>query len=523
MNHIDQSVSAQPAGAEEAPAQATAASALTRRTFLGSAAVALGVLTNVPSLHGANGRAAASAKAASGAGHSQFPEDFAWGAATAAYQVEGAANEDGRKPSVWDTFSHTPGRTQNGDTGDVACGHYHRFEDDVKLMADLGIGHYRFSIAWPRIVPDGRGAVNQKGLDFYSRLVDSLLKYGITPHATLFHWDSPQALEDRYGSWRSREMARDFADYCSVTVRHLGDRIAHWITMNEISCFTYAGYGVGSLPSKAPGTLVESAKQVQQTVHHALLAHGMACQAIRAASRVKPQVSVACNNDYYVPVIETPENIAAAYKACFAGQHNSTILTPILTGQYRPETLAALGANAPDIANGDLTIIGQPLDSIGLNIYTGSYVRAAANPVGYEVLPIPRNYPNMSLSWLNILPESIYWAIRSIGEGMGRKDLPIVITENGCASDDEVTNEGEIIDSSRIMYLRSHLRNVQRAIAEGYPVKGYFQWSLLDNFEWSEGYSKRFGITHVDYETQKRTPKMSYHWYRQVIRENRIL
>jgi len=241
----------------------------------------------------------------------RFPEGFWWGAATAAYQVEGAAAEDGRKPSVWDTFSHTPGRTYGGDTGDVACDHYHRYEGDVKLMADLGVKHYRFSIAWPRIVPDGRGAVNEKGVDFYRRLVDTLLKHGITPHATLLHWDSPQALEDRYGSWRSREMAKDFADYVTATVKRLGDRIHYWMTINEIMCFTILGYGVGQVPQHAPGTVVNTRKEVQQTVHHALLAHGLAVQAIRAAAPGKCDVSLVENLESYVSA-----RTAARAKTC---------------------------------------------------------------------------------------------------------------------------------------------------------------------------------------------------------------
>ncbi len=217
-------------------------------------------------------------------GNECFPDDFRWGVATAAYQIEGAAAVDGRKPSVWDTFSQTAGRTRNGDTGDVACDHYHRFEEDVALMAELGVKHYRFGISWARIVPDGRGAVNERGVDFYRKLTDSLLRHGITPHVTLFHWDSPQALEDRYGSWRSREMADDFADYCTAIVQRLGDRIHHWMTINEILCFTYMGYGVKEVPPHAPGTLVRTRQEVLQTVHHALLAHGLGCQAIRAAS-----------------------------------------------------------------------------------------------------------------------------------------------------------------------------------------------------------------------------------------------
>jgi beta-glucosidase len=490
-----------------------------RRTFLTRTAglAALAAATGVPV---SVARANLTMKVSN---NNSFPTNFSWGAATAAYQIEGAAAEDGRKPSVWDTFSHTPGRVKNGDTGDVACDHYHRFEDDVKLMADLGIKHYRFSISWPRVMPDGRGEVNEQGVEFYSRLTDTLLKHSITPHATLFHWDSPQALEDIYGSWRSRDMAKDFADYCGQIVKRLGDRITNWMTINEIFCFTYLGYGVNEVPPHAPGTVVKSRKEVLQTVHHALLAHGLGCQAIRAATPKPAQVSLVVNYDSYVPVVETPENIEAAKRAFVAEEHNGTVLVPALTGHYNPVTLTTLGANAPDIQDGDMKTIAQPLDLLGYNVYTGSYVRAADNARGYEILPLPREYPKIYMPWLNFMPESLYWGVRMITDALGKKKLPIVISENGCATDDEVTSTGEVLDLTRVMYQRSYLRNAQRAVAEGYPLKGYFHWSLMDNFEWSWGYTRRFGMTYVDFKTQKRTPKQSFHWYQKAIQENRVV
>jgi beta-glucosidase len=490
-----------------------------RRTFLTRTAglAALAAATGVPV---SVARANLTMKVSN---NNSFPTNFSWGAATAAYQIEGAAAEDGRKPSVWDTFSNTPGRVKNGDTGDVACDHYHRFEDDVKLMADLGIKHYRFSISWPRVMPDGRGAVNEQGVQFYSRLTDTLLKHGITPHATLFHWDSPQALEDLYGSWRSRDMAKDFADYCGQIVKRLGDRITNWMTINEIFCFTYLGYGVNEVPPHAPGTVVKSRKEVLQTVHHALLAHGLGCQAIRAATPKPAQVSLVVNYDSYVPVVETPENIEAAKRAFVAEEHNGTVLVPALTGHYNPVTLTTLGANAPDIQDRDMKTIAQPLDLLGYNVYTGSYVRAADNARGYEILPLPREYPKIYMPWLNFMPESLYWGVRMITDALGKKNLPIVISENGCATDDEVTSTGEVLDLTRVMYQRSYLRNAQRAVAEGYPLKGYFHWSLMDNFEWSWGYTRRFGMTYVDFKTQKRTPKQSFHWYQKAIQENRVV
>lgn len=492
-----------------------------RRTFMSNvagtaaAAVAAGSATS-------HGSATAAASPDSGP-KSDFPRDWWWGAATASYQVEGAAGEDGRKPSVWDTFSKTPGRIKDSQSGDIACEHYHRFADDVKLMAELGIKHYRFSIAWPRIIPDGRGAVNEKGVDFYRRLVDTLLAQGITPHATLFHWDSPQALEDRYGSWRSREMAKDFADYCSATVQRLGDRVQHWMTINEIECFTFLGYGVKKVPQHAPGTVLETRKELFQVVHHALLAHGLGAQAIRAASPGKCQVSLVNNTASYVPWLETPEHIEAAKRAYVSQEVNGTIIVPALTGRYDPVTWAALGADAPDVQPGDLETIHQPLDAFGLNLYTGSYVRAADNARGYEVLPLPAGYPQMHMPWLNFLPESLYWAVRFTSEALGRKDLPIYISENGCAAADTVSSGGEVLDTNRILYLRSYLRNAKRALDEGYPLKGYFLWSLMDNFEWSWGYLRRFGITYVDYATQQRIPKLSFRWYQEVIRQNRVL
>ncbi len=453
----------------------------------------------------------------------KFPEDFEWGVATAAYQIEGAVNEGGRKLSVWDTFSATPGKVKNGDTGAIACDHYHRYPSDVELMAKLGVKHYRFSIAWSRIIPDGRGTVNEEGVDFYKRLVDCLHDNGITPHATLFHWDSPQALEDLYGSWLSREMAFDFADYVTAVVKRLGDRITHWMTINEIPCFTHMGYGVEVDPVHAPGKQVSNKKEVWQTSHHALLAHGMGCQAIRTESPKQCKVALVDNFGVTVPITESPSNIIAAKKAFHTNAQNGGIIFPALTGAYSPAMLDMLGKDAPEIQPGDLEIIHQPLDAIGLNIYTGTYVRAADNERGYEFLNFPSNYPRMNMPWLHILPESIYWGIRHIRETLGRDDLPVFISENGCAVDDEVNANGEIIDTDRIMYLRQYLKSAHRAINEGYPLKGYYQWSMMDNFEWSWGCSRRFGITYVDYSTQKRIPKASFDWYAECIRQNRVV
>ena len=452
-----------------------------------------------------------------------FPSDFQWGVATAAYQIEGAAQAEGRLPSVWDTFSALPERVLNGDTGKVACDHYHRYEEDVKLMADLGIKHYRLSLAWPRILPEGRGRVNTAGLDFYQRLIDRLLAYGITPHITLFHWDSPQALEERYGSWRSREMAKAFAEYVMVVVKALGDRVTHWMTLNEIFCFTHMGYGVNTTPPHAPGTRVASQKAVWQTSHHALLAHGLGCQAIRATSSQPCTVSLVDNFLATVPIAETPEHIAAAKAAFHTVGTNGGIIFPALTGGYSPALLEQLGDQAPEIEAGDLETIHQPLDALGFNVYSGVYVRAAENAVGYEVLPFPKGYPRLHMPWLHVVPESLYWGIRHVSETLQRPELPIFITENGCASQDEVTERGEVLDLDRIHYLRCYLQAAHRAVSESYPLRGYFLWSFMDNFEWAYGYDRRFGITYIDYATQQRIPKASFHWYKHCIAANRIM
>jgi len=446
-----------------------------------------------------------------------FPSDFQWGVATAAYQIEGATKADGRSPSVWDTFSAMPGRVLNGDTGAIACDHYHRYTDDIRLMAELGVRHYRLSIAWPRILPAGTGTPNAAGVDFYQRLVDTLLAHNITPHVTLFHWDSPQALEDRYGSWRSRQMAQDFADYATVVVKALGDRVTHWMTLNEIFCFTHLGYGVNQTPPHAPGNTVSAPKEVWQTSHHALLAHGLGCQAIRAASPRPCTVALVDNFLATVPLTATSDDIAAAQSAFLTVGTNGGIIFPALTGQYSPALLEHLGEQAPDIAPGDLEIIHQPLDALGFNVYSGVYVRATETPPGYEVLPFPPGYPRLHMPWLHVVPDSLYWGVRHVSETLRRPNLPIFISENGCAAQDAVSDRGEVLDLDRIHYLRQYLQAAHRAVSEGYPLRGYFLWSFLDNFEWAYGYDRRFGITYVDYATQQRFPKASFHWYKTCI------
>jgi beta-glucosidase len=461
-----------------------------------------------------------------------FPDQFQWGVATSAYQIEGATNEEGRSPSVWDQFRPSWQRLIDRPLGTYretrlrgaeGCDHYHRYRDDIQLIKALGTRHYRFSTSWCRIVPDGRGQVNPQGLDFYDRLVDHLLENHIEPLVTLFHWDSPQALETRYGSWQSREMAQDFADYASVVVAHLGDRVTRWVTLNELTCFTHLSYDAHKIPEHAPGTRVKTQREVWQTSHHGLLAHGLGVQAIRAASPQPCHIGIVDNPGITVPIAETPEHITAAQNAFPYQGGNGGMIYPMLTGAYHPGFLEQLGEDAPDIQPGDLKTIHQPIDFLGLNIYTGTHIRAADNAKGCDWIPTPSHYPRMHMPWLQIVPESLYWGIRHVSETLDRPDLPIYITENGCAANDRMNEVGEILDTDRILYLRQYLKTVHRAVTEGYPVKGYYLWSLLDNFEWSWGNSRRFGITHVDFKNQTRTPKESYRWYQAVIRSNQIL
>jgi beta-glucosidase len=441
----------------------------------------------------------------------QFPPNFLWGCATAAYQVEGAAAEDGRKPSDWDTFSHTPGKTFQGETGDVADDSYHLYKEDIKLLKSLGVGGYRFSISWSRIFPDGTGQPNPKGLDYYQRVVDELLKNNIAPYITLFHWDLPQALP---GGWQSRDTSKAFGDYAGYIAGKLSDRVSHFFTTNEFVCFTDLGYKTGRF---APGLKLPDA-QVNQVRHHAVLGHGLAVQAIRANAKNGTQIGLAENANVYVPVIETREQIEAARRA--TREENAPFLTAVMEGKYTDGYLEREGANAPKVEPGDMKIIGSPLDFVGLNVYTPEYVRADASPAGYVIEKRPSSFPRMASEWLYVGPEVIYWAVRNVSDIW--KPRALYITENGCSSDDVLTSAGHIEDTDRVMYLRNHLTHLHRAAAEGYPIKGYFLWSLLDNFEWADGYSKRFGLHYVDFKTQARTPKQSAEWYREVISRNAV-
>jgi len=362
------------------------------------------------------------------------------------------------------------------------------------------------------VFPTGVAPVNPKGLDYYNRVVDELLANGITPYITMFHWDTPQALP---GGWQSRDTCKAFADYAGYVTKRLSDRVSHFMTTNELTCFTDLGYRYGMF---APG-LKLSDREANQVRHNGILAHGLAVQAIRANTPRSTQVGLAENATVFVPIIETPEHIEAAKRATRI--MNAPFLTALMEGKYIDEYLHHEGANAPHVEPGDFKAIGSPLDFVGLNVYTPNYVRADSSPLGFAVENAPASFPHMASPWLAIGPECIYWAVRNTSELW--KVPGIYITENGCSSDDVLTPSGHVDDTDRVMYLRNHLTHLQRAAAEGYPIKGYFLWSLMDNFEWADGYSKRFGIHYVDFKTQKRTPKQSADWYRQVIAKNEVV
>ncbi len=486
---------------------------ISRRSFgkAGAAALSSTALSLAPALH----PSPAEAQGTPQPNFYRFPEGFLWGCATAAYQVEGAAKADGRGPSIWDTFSHIPGKVYQNQTGDVADDNYHLYKEDVQLLKNLGCKVYRFSASWPRVFPTGSGKPNEKGIDFYKKLVDDLLANGIQPYCTLFHWDLPQALQDRFGGWQSSETSKAFAEYAGYFAKQLSDRVKNFFTMNEFSSFIDLGYRDGRF---APG-LKLSPKQLNQTRHNAVLAHGLAVQAIRAQAQPGTKVGLAENFVIAVPAIEAEPHIKASSQATRV--LNAMYMTVIMEGKYIEEYLQEQGANAPTFTPEDLKIISSPLDFVGINVYTPTYVMAADSPKGFAVVKKPSSYPHMASPWLDIGPEALYWAPRHAGEIWKVKE--IYITENGCSSADVLTPDGHVYDTDRIMYLRNYLTKLQRAVTEGWPVRGYFLWSLLDNFEWADGYSLRFGIHYVDFKTQKRYPKMSAHFYKETIARNAVV
>lgn len=444
-----------------------------------------------------------------------FPSKFVWGAAAAAYQIEGAVSDDGRGPSIWDTFAREPGRVFDGHTGDTACDHYRRWPEDVELMRALGLGAYRLSLAWPRVLPGGTGKTNERGLTFYDRLIDALLGAGIEPWVTLYHWDLPQALQDR-GGFLHPDFPRWFADYTAVAVARLGDRVKHWITFNEPPCSIGLGLQDGR---HAPGLKLSFAECLRGA-HHLLLAHGRAVQALRAGVRGTSSISLALTGRERIPATSSPADVEAARRSYFdctarTMWNLSWWADPILLGGYPEDGLRAFAPDLPEIADGEMELIGQPIDFIAYNCYTGWPVRAGVDGKPEDVPGSwgPGN-PRSTLSWLSIAPDAPYWAARFLHE---RYRQPVVFTENGYCNTDFVHLDGSVHDPQRIDFLGRYLRAVRRALEDGVPVGGYFYWSILDNFEWTEGYKDRFGLVHVDYRTQRRTPKDSYFWYRDFI------
>jgi len=453
------------------------------------------------------------------AGGIELPRGFELGVATASYQIEGAVNEGGRGPSIWDTFSHTPGRVAGGDTGDVACDHYHRYGEDVSLMGDLGVDSYRLSVAWPRIQPLGRGAANPQGLAFYDRLVDSLLEQGIAPAVTLYHWDLPQALED-VGGWRSRDTAQRFAEYAALVHDHLGDRVQRWITLNEPWCSSFLGYATGR---HAPGA--QEGEGALAAAHHLLLGHGLAMAALRADAREGQQLGITLNLQPVSPATPSPEDVAASGRALLRA--NLLFTDPVLEGRY-PELARQTYAGLTDFGflhDGDLATIAAPLDFLGVNYYFPSRIKAApyvqadpalrtADDLGTEEVVTPGEELT-AMGW-PVEPAGLTRLLAWLRDTYPALP-PVYITENGRACDDVVDAAGQVDDADRVRYLDGHLRAVVDAVDAGVDVRGYYCWSLMDNFEWAEGYGKRFGLVHVDYATQKRTPKASFNWFRSLI------
>ncbi len=441
----------------------------------------------------------------------RFPPGFAWGVATAAYQIEGAVSEDGRGLSIWDTFCRQPGAIRDGQTGDVAADHYHRWAEDVGLMADLGIGSSRFSLAWPRIQPGGSGAANKAGLDFYDRLTDALLARGISPMPTLYHWDLPQPLEDA-GGWMARDTAYRFADYASLAADRLADRIPLWITLNEPFVVTAFGYALGI---HAPGKALML--DALATAHHQLLGHGLATAALRAAGVSK--VATANNYSPAWPASNSAADLAAT--AAYDVLHNRLFTDPVLLGSYPDLSAFRVRDGGLDcVQDGDLAIISAPVDALGVNYYNPARLSALPNsPLPFQLQPIP-GYPVTNFGW-PVIPAGLTEVLTTLKDRYVDRLPPVYITENGCSVADEPDANGLIDDQPRITYLDGHIRAVFDAIVAGVDVRGYLVWTLMDNFEWSEGYHQRFGLAHVDFGSQRRTPKASFSWYRDMIAAQR--
>ncbi len=436
-----------------------------------------------------------------------FPKDLKWGTATAAYQIEGAANEDGRGPSIWDTFSKTPGKVYNGDNGDLATDSYHRFEEDIAIMKDLGIDVYRFSVSWPRVLPNGRGEVNQKGIDFYHKFVDTLLENGIEPMCTLYHWDLPQALQDE-GGWENRETIKAFVEYAELMFKEFNGKINKWLTFNEPWCASFLSNYIGD---HAPGK--QNLQIAMDVAHHILVAHGESVKKFRELG-IDGGIGYAPNTEWNEPFSNRQEDVEACRRA--TGWFIDWFFDPVFKGHYPDFMLEWFKSKgvAPTVLEGDLKTISQPIDFLGINYYTGCIARYKKNEGLFDVENIDLRYVKTDIGW-PVLPEGFYKVLTTIKEKYG--DVPIYITENGACYNDDLEN-GKVNDQGRIDYLAKHLTALSQAIESGVNIKGYLTWSLLDNFEWAFGYSMRFGLVHVNYRTQERTKKESFYWYKQVVK-----
>jgi beta-glucosidase len=443
-----------------------------------------------------------------------FPEGFLWGTATAAYQIEGAVDEDGRTPSIWDTFSRTPGAVLRGDTGDVACDHYHRWRDDIDLLEDLGVDAYRFSIAWPRVIPEPGGSVNPKGLDFYEGLVDELLARDITPVVTLYHWDLPQYLQD-LGGWASRDTAYRFGDYVAAVGERLGDRVPYWLTLNEPYCSAFVGHAMGL---HAPGVRDEAV--AVRALHHLLLAHGVGAQRLREQG-VSGKVGITCNLTAPHPASDAVEDVAATRRLDL--YENRMFLDPLFKGQYPADAAEYFrGVTTFDVVeDGDLATIAEPLDFFGINYYEQHAVRADPDDAvrGWRRVPDPD--ADQTIVGIGVHPEGLRSVLTRVTKEY--TSLPLMVTETGIALHDYVDPEGRINDAERIAFYESHIRAARQAIDDGVPLVGFFPWSLLDDFEWSWGYGYRYGMYYVDYATQARIPKDSARWFAGVTRANGLV
>jgi beta-glucosidase len=441
-----------------------------------------------------------------------FPADFVWGAATAAYQVEGASNEEGRGPSIWDVFCRRPGAVFEGHSGDLACDHYHRYRDDIALMRALGLAAYRFSVSWSRVLPEGRGPVNPAGLAFYDRLVDALLKAGIQPFCTVFHWDLPHALQQR-GGFLNRDMADWFADYTTVLGQRLGDRVKLWVTQNEPQCYIGFGYGSGT---HAPGLRLDLSDTLT-AAHNSLRAQGKAVRALRSTVP-GARIGYVLAAQLARPASASPADLEAARAATFAVRdhthtNNSWWTDAVIFGHYPEDGLRLFGHEMPLFPSSDWSDLQQPPDFLGLNIYRAETWRAGVDGQP-EQLPVPPGYPRSGVDWQPMTPDALYYGPRFFHERYG---LPLWITENGLSTRDQLFLDGKVHDPQRIDYMHRNLLELRRAMHDGARVEGYLAWSLLDNFEWADGYKQRFGMIYVDYQSLRRVPKDSYHWYKQVI------